>query len=50
VHKNIAGFGGDPNRIMLFGESAGASAVDLYAYSHPKDDIVKGERMSANII
>jgi hypothetical protein len=42
VFNNIAGFGGDPDRITIFGESAGAIAVDAYAYSHPTDTIVKG--------
>jgi para-nitrobenzyl esterase len=27
VHKNIAEFGGDPDRVMIFGQSAGASSV-----------------------
>lgn len=42
VSNNIAGFGGDPDRIIIFGESAGALAADAYAFSHPSDTIVKG--------
>jgi carboxylesterase type B len=43
VHNNIAAFGGDPERITLFGESAGATAADAYSYFRPHDTIVKGE-------
>jgi len=43
VHANIANFGGDPNRIILFGQSAGAAAADAYTFSHPQDTMVKGE-------
>jgi carboxylesterase type B len=42
VHLNIANFGGDPERIILFGQSAGGTAADLYSYMHPHDNIVKG--------
>ncbi|KAL2793652.1 Alpha/Beta hydrolase protein [Aspergillus keveii] len=34
VSSNIRRFGGDPERIMLFGESAGAASVDLYTYAY----------------
>lgn len=40
VQKNIAAFGGDPNRITLFGQSAGATSIDYYSYAWTSDPIV----------
>ncbi|KAG6920124.1 hypothetical protein DXG01_004890 [Tephrocybe rancida] len=42
VHDNIAEFGGDPGRIVLFGQSAGGAAIDAYTFAHPQDTRVKG--------
>ncbi|KAG9684842.1 cholinesterase, partial [Aureobasidium melanogenum] len=42
VRDNIAGFGGDPHRITLFGQSAGGAATDFYAYAWKEDPIVAG--------
>jgi len=42
VHDNIASFGGDPERISIFGQSAGSGLVAAYTFSHPTDTRVKG--------
>ena len=42
VYNNIGAFGGDPDRMVLFGQSAGGMAVKKYAYACPEDPIVKG--------
>ncbi|KAF1980856.1 alpha/beta-hydrolase [Aulographum hederae CBS 113979] len=42
IRDNIAAFGGDPKRIVLWGQSAGAVSIDEYSYAYPKDPIVSG--------
>ncbi|KAH7385522.1 Alpha/Beta hydrolase protein [Phaeosphaeria sp. MPI-PUGE-AT-0046c] len=42
TRDNIANFGGDPDRIVLWGQSSGAIAIDHYNFAHPEDTIVAG--------
>ncbi|KAK3111927.1 hypothetical protein LTR53_012322, partial [Teratosphaeriaceae sp. CCFEE 6253] len=40
--NNIAAFGGNPDSIIFWGQSAGGASVSSYAYAYPKDPIIKG--------
>ncbi|KAG6102301.1 hypothetical protein E4U30_007228 [Claviceps sp. LM220 group G6] len=41
VQRNIAAFGGNPRRITIFGESAGAGGVDMLVTSPPATDAMQ---------
>lgn len=40
--NNIAAFGGDPDRIIIWGQSAGSISVDYYSFTYPDDPIAAG--------
>lgn len=49
IRKNAVKFGGDADRITLWGQSAGAASVDNYNYAYPKDPIVSGLIMDSGV-
>ncbi|KAF2102069.1 acetylcholinesterase [Rhizodiscina lignyota] len=42
VRDNIKAFGGDPSKISIWGQSAGAESVDVYNFAWYQDPIVAG--------
>jgi carboxylesterase type B len=42
VYANIAAFGGDPERIVLWGQSAGAVAADILNFAYYDDPLFSG--------
>lgn len=42
VRDNIGSFGGDPSRMVLWGQSAGASSVSYYVFAYYEDPIISG--------
>lgn len=50
IRDNIAAFGGDPKRIVLGGQSAGADTAHAMIYSHPRDPIMAGLLLQSGTI
>lgn len=42
IERNIASFDGDPEKIVLIGQSAGAVAIDYWSYAYMENPIVSG--------
>ncbi len=40
IHENVAAFGGDPNRMTLWGQSAGSIAANAYTYTYIDNPII----------
>jgi len=49
VHKNIAAFGGDPNRVFLFGASAGGGNICALITSPMTRGLIHGAAMESSV-
>lgn len=47
---NIAAFGGDPDHIIIWGQSAGSISVDYYSFTYPDDPIAAGMSLDSGTV
>jgi carboxylesterase type B len=47
---NIASFGGDPDRMVIWGQSAGSISVDYYSFNYPEDPIASGMSLDSGTV
>ena len=48
--ENIASFGGDPDRMVIWGQSAGSISVDYYSFQYPEDPIASGMSLDSGTV
>jgi carboxylesterase type B len=50
LRSNIVSFGGDPNQMIMGGQSAGAGSTHSMEYAYPDDPIIKGQILDSGTV